>query len=264
MLKRGKSIIFDVYMKRIIKEIQRIGQILKKHYYKINNHDDKEPGHLLAEADLEIHRQLTQSLSKLYPGVPIDSEEDTQKQQNNSNSLIIDPIDGTNNFLCGRPFFAISVALQEKGKIQWGLVYNPLSEELFFADRSQSQAFYNRQSIKTPHYRPLNQSLFVLGMSYDPTKYTRYVNKWQGLLNSVKKCFFETAPALSICNAALGRIQGYIDSDCSRHGQSAASLVLQMAGGSCMDYNLCEYQTETKGGVFLSAHMKNSVLAAIS
>ena len=123
----------------------------------------KGPGDFVSSADKRTEKIIIEELLKAYPDYGILSEESGQlNEKNTTNRWIIDPIDGTSNFLNGIPHFAISIGYEEDKKIKNGLIYDPIKNELFFAEVG-SGAFLNNSRIRVSKKRNLKQSLIGTG-----------------------------------------------------------------------------------------------------
>ena len=108
----------------------------------------KGPNDFVSNADLKAEKIIIEELKKARPYYSIISEEDgSEKNKDKNNTWIIDPIDGTTNFLHGIPHFAISIALKSEDEIVSGLIYDPIKDEMFYAERDNG-AFFNNQRIR--------------------------------------------------------------------------------------------------------------------
>ena len=107
----------------------------------------KGPTDFVTNADLKVEKIIIEELEKARPNYSYISEErGVKKNKDNDNTWIIDPIDGTVNFLHGIPHFAISIGLKSKNEIISGLIYDPIKDEMFFAEKNNG-AFFNNQRI---------------------------------------------------------------------------------------------------------------------
>jgi len=107
----------------------------------------KGPSDFVSNADLKAEKIIIEELKKARPYYSIISEEDgSEKNKDKNNTWIIDPIDGTTNFLHGIPHFAISIALKSNDEIVSGLIYDPIKDEMFYAEKDNG-AFFNNQII---------------------------------------------------------------------------------------------------------------------
>jgi myo-inositol-1(or 4)-monophosphatase len=119
----------------------------------------KGPGDFVTAADKKCERVLREELSRARPGYGILGEEEGEaKGSDPDHRFIIDPIDGTSNFMHGLPLFAVTVALERKGEIVCGVTYNPISDELFHAERGQG-AFMNNKRMRVAARRNLFAAL---------------------------------------------------------------------------------------------------------
>ena len=113
----------------------------------------KGPTDFVSNADLKAEKIIIEELKKARPYYSIISEEDgSEKNKDKNNTWIIDPIDGTTNFLHGIPHFAISIALKSNDEIVSGLIYDPIKDEMFYAEKDNG-AFFNNQRIRVSKKR---------------------------------------------------------------------------------------------------------------
>ena len=233
-------------MKRIIRDA---GTVLKKRYFETAGYRTKEKYHLLSDTDLEMNEYLTERISKAYPGYNIISEE-IENIFEYDKAVIVDPIDGTANYITGMPYFTISVAVVEDGAVAEGHVYNPVSREYYYSRSGMNRSYLNGNEIRVSAPAGIEDAVAALGCSYRKEKIEICVRDWDHLLSKTKKTVFRIAPAQTICNVARGRLDLFIDGGCSVFGQSAASLILRNAGGAMMNYDMSEYSFSKKGGIF--------------
>ena len=113
----------------------------------------KGPSDFVSNADLKAEKIIIEELKKARPHYSIISEEDgSEVNKDKNNTWIIDPIDGTTNFLHGVPHFAISIALKSENEIVSGLIYDPIKDEMFYAEK-ENGAFFNNQRIRVSKKR---------------------------------------------------------------------------------------------------------------
>ena len=123
----------------------------------------KGPTDFVSNADLKAEKIIIEELKKARPYYSIISEEDgSEKNKDKNNTWIIDPIDGTTNFLHGIPHFAISIALKSNDEIVSGLIYDPIKDEMFYAEKDNG-AFFNNQRIRVSKKKEINSCLFATG-----------------------------------------------------------------------------------------------------
>ncbi|MBN1649210.1 MAG: hypothetical protein JW874_14325 [Spirochaetales bacterium] len=234
-------------MKRLILQS---GKILREAFSRSQNFTDKERGHLLSEFDLKIHELFVNHIQKKHPDEAILSEEGMAGDPNAQTYWVLDPIDGTTCFIFGEPYFAISLARVHDNEVVEAHVYNPVSDEYYFSDSLLGKSFLNDRPISVSGTDTINEALCTFGYSTNMDAINSYYQDWKYIFDCCRKGLAWVSPALSICNVARGRVDMFIDSGCSMHGQAAASLILKNAGGSMYNYNKSEYDFRSKGGIF--------------
>ncbi|MDC0447946.1 inositol monophosphatase [Candidatus Pelagibacter sp.] len=177
----------------------------------------KGPSDFVSNADLKAEKIIIEELKKARPYYSIISEEDgSEKNKDKNNTWIIDPIDGTTNFLHGIPHFAISIALKSNDEIVSGLIYDPIKDEMFYAEKDNG-AFFNNQRIRVSKKKEINNCLFATGG------------------NSKDKIDLPTrrsgSAALDIAYVASGRYDGYFQNDLNLWDIAAGIIILKEAGG---------------------------------
>ena len=184
----------------------------------------KGPSDFVSNADLKAEKIIIEELKKARPYYSIISEEDgSEKNKDKNNTWIIDPIDGTTNFLHGIPHFAISIALKSNDEIVSGLIYDPIKDEMFYAEKDNG-AFFNNQRIRVSKKKEINNCLFATGG------------------NSKDKIDLPTrrsgSAALDIAYVASGRYDGYFQNDLNLWDIAAGIIILKEAGGMINEIDL--------------------------
>ena len=186
----------------------------------------KGPSDFVSNADTKSEKIIIEELKKAKPNYSILSEEDgSENNKDNKNVWIIDPIDGTTNFLHGIPHFAISIALKSNDEIVSGLIYDPIKDEMFYAEK-ENGAFFNNQRIRVSKKRELNKCLFATGGSF----------KDQIDLPSRKS----GSAALDIAYVAAGRYDGYFQNNLNLWDIAAGIIILKEAGGMINEIDLSQ------------------------
>jgi len=177
----------------------------------------KGPNDFVSNADLKAEKIIIDELKKARPYYSIISEEDgSEKNKDKNNTWIIDPIDGTTNFLHGIPHFAISIALKSNDEIVSGLIYDPIKDEMFYAEKDNG-AFFNNQRIRVSKKRELNSCLFATG-GHSKNKIDLPIRR-------------SGSAALDIAYVASGRYDGYFQNDLNLWDIAAGIIILKEAGG---------------------------------
>ena len=232
----------------MIKEIiSNAGKELRKHYCNLNGSISKERFHLVTESDLVIEKLIIGELKKHYLDCSIYSEEIGAIAGDRNFRWIIDPIDGTADFVFGVPYFAISMCLEINGKVCEGYVYNPISDEMYYSKADEGKSYLNDKEIRVSEIKDINDSLIAFGFSVNYGNIERYYQEWNHIFENCKKGMPLITPALTICNVARGRIEAFIDFGSSMEGHSAAALILENAGGQVFNYDFSEWDYKKNG-----------------
>ena len=177
----------------------------------------KGPLDFVTNSDIKVEKIIIEELKKARPNYSIVSEENgTEINKDQNNTWIIDPIDGTINFLHGIPHFAISIALKSNNEIVSGLIFDPIKNEMFFAEK-ENGAFFNNHRIRVSKKNELNNCLFVTGGKIQ-----------QDLDLSYRK---SGSAALDMAYVAAGRYDGYFQHDLNIWDIAAGIIIIKEAGG---------------------------------
>jgi myo-inositol-1(or 4)-monophosphatase len=186
----------------------------------------KGPTDFVSNADLKAEKIIIEELKKARPEYSIISEEDgSESNKDKKNTWIIDPIDGTTNFLHGVPHFAISIALQHENEIISGLIYDPIKDEMFYAEKDNG-SFFNNQRIRVSKKKDINVCLFATG-----GKYKNEIDL------PIRK---SGSAALDMAYVAAGRYDGYFQNDLNLWDIAAGIIILKEAGGLINEIDLSQ------------------------
>ena len=203
----------------MIKASEKASKILIRDFGEIEKLQvsKKGPSDFVTNSDLKAEKIIIEELKKARPNYSIISEENgTEKNKDKNNTWIIDPIDGTVNFLHGIPHFAISIALKSNDEIVSGLVFDPIKNEMFFAEK-ENGAFFNNQRIRVSKKNELNNCLFVTGGK---------IKQEPDLSYRKSGC-----AALDMAYVAAGRYDGYFQNNLNLWDIAAGIILIKEAGG---------------------------------
>ncbi len=198
----------------------------------------KGPGDFVTLSDKKAEDLLVKELSKARPEYSILTEESGEiKNGNGEFRWIIDPIDGTINFLHGIPHFAISLALEEKGEITCGVIFDPIKNELFSAEKGRG-SFLNNQRIRVSSRAKLKDSiLFTGGPKYKSSKSEEIFKEYQKLSNTTFAPIRKYGSAsLDMAYVAAGRCEGFWQRDLNYWDIAAGIIIVKEAGGFVVDF----------------------------
>ena len=214
----------------MIKASEKASKILIKDFGEIEKLQvsKKGPYDFVTNSDLKTEQIIIDELKKAKPNYSILSEEKgiLENNKDENNTWIIDPIDGTINYLHGIPHFAISIALKSYDQIIAGLIYDPIKDEMFYAEKNNG-AYFNNQRIKVSKKNKIEDCLFVAGS---------HINYDNELLIRNSGC-----AALDMAYVASGRYDGYFQKNINLWDIAAGIIIVKEAGGILNDIQLIKY-----------------------
>jgi myo-inositol-1(or 4)-monophosphatase len=227
-----------------IRAIRSAGSVALYHFDRRDqlNVREKGPGDLVSDADLLVEKEIMFHLRKGYPQWDIISEESSGRQRNSGRlrsewQWIIDPIDGTSNFLHGQPHFSIVIALAKGDDIFGGLIYQPILNELFLAEKGRG-AYLNNRRIRISPCRHFRQALLVSGFPlHRPERLPAQLEAFNRILTECDGVRSSGSAALDLAYTAAGRYDGCWESGLSIWDMAAGSLLMREAGGLTSDFN---------------------------
>ncbi|MBF0434733.1 MAG: inositol monophosphatase [Magnetococcales bacterium] len=191
----------------------------------------------VTEADTTVEKEVIRQLYKAYPNYGILAEESSRKQAQSGWRWIIDPIDGTTNFIHGLPHFAISIALANDNEIHAAVVFNPATDELFTAERGRG-AFLNGQRLRVTRSNRLDQSLLATGFPIsNPERTRKHMPIVSALLVPSRGIRRLGSAALDLAFVASGRYDGYWEPGLNPWDIAAGVLLVLEAGGLVTDFD---------------------------
>lgn len=221
-----------------IKIVTETADFLRTELGKVQTGDieTKSLNSLVSYVDKTAERQLVSKLSTLLPDAVFLTEEETVEQKKGEYRWIIDPLDGTTNFLHQVPMFAVSVALQHHDQTVLGVVYEVNRSECFYAWKGGG-AFLNGRPIKVSDTQTLSESLLATGFPYYDFKWIDpYLNTFRHFIQNtrgVRRC---GAAAVDLAYVAAGRFDGFYEYSLSAWDMAAGVIIIQEAGGQVTDF----------------------------
>ena len=192
----------------------------------------KGPGDFVTSADIRTQKIIIEELIKAKPDWSFLAEEKSdQTSQQSKNRFIIDPIDGTTNFLHGNPNFAISIAAEIEGRLEAGIVYCPIYDELFFAERGKG-AYLNDRRLRIAKRNRLSEALVVTGIPHlGRGNIEKFINEIKQIMPEVSGIRRSGSAALDIAWVAAGRYDAYWEKGLSLWDIAAGIVIIREAGG---------------------------------
>ena len=219
------------------------GKILSKHFGNIKTINKKSSYvDLVTKADLKSENLLVRCIQKKFPKHNIITEESDLKENKSDFRWVLDPLDGTTNFVHNLPIFAVSIGLQYRKKTILGVVYNPAADKMFYASKNNN-SYLNGNLINISSSKTLSDSLIVTGFPYLKD------DKWDKSFDIFKDIYSQTrgvrrlgAAALDLCFVAMGRFEAFYEFNLKPWDICAGAIIAKEAGASVTDWNNKPYQ----------------------
>ena len=214
------------------------GRILLRHFDHLDRLTvaTKQRSDFVSEADVQAEREIIQILRRTYPSHGILAEESGEQPGSDDYQWIIDPLDGTTNFLHGIPHFAVSIAFRHKNRLEAALVYDLIRQEMFVASRGES-AQMNDRRIRVGGVATLEQALLGTGFPFrHPQHQVAYLSFFNALMGRCLEIRRAGAASLDLAYVAAGRLDGYWELGLKPWDTAGGTLLVMEAGGLVSDF----------------------------
>jgi len=219
-----------------VRAARSAGKILMRYFDRLETLTivDKGRNDFVSEVDRAAEQEIIAVLRKAYPAHGILAEE-TGRHDGNDFQWIIDPLDGTTNYLHGFPQFSISIAMQHRGQLQSAVVYDPLRDEMFTASRGNG-ALLNGRRLRVSEQKTLAGALIGTGIPFrDQTYLDAYLGMMKAMVKDTAGIRRPGSAALDLAYVAAGRTDGFWELGLSSWDMAAGILLVREAGGTVTD-----------------------------
>jgi myo-inositol-1(or 4)-monophosphatase len=221
-----------------VRAARSAGNVIVRHIDRLDSLtvQTKDRNDFVTEVDRQAEQAIISTLRKAYPNHGILAEE-SGADGGDEFQWIIDPLDGTTNYLHGFPQYAVSIALRQRGRLEQGLVYNPLSQELFTATRGGG-AFLNERRIRVSNRKGLEGALLGTGFPFKAQQHLdTYLDMFRALFPMSAGIRRAGSASLDLAFVAAGRLDGFWEIGLSIWDMAAGVLLVQEAGGLSGDFS---------------------------
>jgi len=223
-----------------IKAARRAGQFIVRYLDRLEQVSVEKKGRrdFVSEIDRMAEQDIIDTIHHAYPSHSILAEESgsTEGETKEEFEWVIDPLDGTTNFLHGHPHFCVSLGVRKNGVVHHAIIFDPLRDELFTATRSKG-AQLNGRRMRTSGKSSLDEALVASGFPLrDLTKLDPSMRILRAVLPKVSDVKVSGSAALDLAYVACGRLDGYWESGLKAWDMAAGSLLVREAGGLTADY----------------------------
>jgi len=217
----------------MVEAVTKAGRSLTRDFNELENLQVsmKGPGDFVSQADLKAEKTLRGALNKARPGYSFLMEEGGEIDTGSEHRWIIDPLDGTTNFLHSHPFFAVSLGLERAGELIAGVIYDPVAEELFTAEKGRG-AFVNDRRMRVAARKKMDECLIATGIpALNKLEHGIALFEQRNLMSQVTGIRATGSAALSLAYVAAGRFDGYWEAGLNPWDVAAGMLMVREAGG---------------------------------
>lgn len=226
--------------------------------------ESKGKNDFVTNVDIASEEAIIETIRKSYPDHTIIGEESgLLKGKDDDFQWIIDPLDGTTNFVKGIPHFAVSIALKVKGKLDQAVIYDPIRGELFTASRGKG-AQLNNFRIRVKQHKELNGTILATGFPFKHKQHTdAYLNMFKSLFGKTADMRRGGSAALDLAYVAAGRVDGYFEIGLKPWDTAAGELLVIEAGGLVTDFTGGHNHTVSGNIVAASPRLAKEILKDI-
>ena len=219
---------------------------MKQHFGRLDRIEKKGAIDLVTVADVESEKAIVKEIRSVFPDHAVLAEESGLLDGQTNNCWIIDPLDGTTNFAHNLPIFSISIAFSHHQDTKVGIVFNPISGELFSATKG-SGAELNHRSVHVSPTPTLEESLLVTGFPYNlKLSINELMQRFQDTLCACQGIRRLGTAALDLCYVACGRFDGFWEENLKPWDTAAGALIVNEAGGRVTDFTDRPFDLEGK------------------
>ncbi len=239
----------------------KAGAYVSKNTGKIKNVRYKGEINIVTNVDKKAEKIAVGAIRRVFPGHNFLCEEGKYAKKNSNFTWIIDPLDGTTNYLHGFPFFCVSVALADRGSVIAGAVYDPIRCELFHAERGRG-AFLNKKKIHVSKAKNLKKSLLATGFAYNVKRARKNnVDNFVKFMKSAQAVRRAGAAALDLCYVACGRLDGFWELFLKPWDTAAGLLIIEEAGGKVTRFDGTRYSVSDKETLASNSKIHSQMVA---
>ena len=228
----------DQILATAIVAAENAGAKIKEYFYNFNSVvvEHKGRNDYVSKVDKEAEQIIIDTILSNFPEHDILAEESGVQKRDSDFEWIIDPLDGTTNFLHQFPHFAVSIAVAVKGELRYGVIYNPMNNELFYAQHGQG-AFLNHQPISVSHHTTLENALVCTGFPYYAFDYMDdYMKGLAAFMENTAGVRRPGSAAMDLAYVACGRVEGYWEFNLKPWDIAAGAVIVREAGGLATDF----------------------------
>lgn len=234
----------DYHIDSVLQFAREGGALALNYYQRLDELEitSKSRNDLVSNADREVEMLLRVSIARKFPNDGILGEEYGHEPGVSGTTWVIDPIDGTANFLRGRPHWCVSIACVEGEQITAGCIYDPVHDEIYLASNNSSST-RNGKPIRVTDVNEIG--LATVGIGLEPDKGgNSSLSMFTPIVEAGARLYSNSSGALSLAYVADGRLEAYLETHMNSWDFMAGALIVRQAGGALQDFNVTAALTE--------------------
>ena len=236
------------------------GKILSGLFGHVKNIIKKGEIDLVTEADYQAEKTLIETIRRYFPQDNILAEEAGEHEQSSNRTWIIDPLDGTTNFVHGFPFFAVSIGLEIAGEMVVGVILNPFMNERFEATKGKG-AFLNHKPIVVSRTKHLKDALLATGFPYNiREKHEEVLDRFKKMVIAAQGIRRPGSAALDMCYVAAGKLDGFWEQGLKPWDTAAGIIIVKEAGGKLSTFQGTHYTPYEKSIVAANPFVHTQII----
>ncbi|MGC1402319.1 MAG: inositol monophosphatase family protein [Thermodesulfobacteriota bacterium] len=254
----------DLSFQLAMEAVLAAGKILKQGFHKKKPYQKKGAIDLVTEWDFKSQETILAILKSHFPDADYLVEESGSERRPSPYCWVLDPLDGTTNFVHGFPFFCVSLALGYENVPLLGIVYNPELKETYWALKGQG-AFFNGRPLRVSPLTKVSQSLLATGFPYNIKKtHGQIIERFERVITRAQGVRRPGSAALDLCWVAKGVIDGFWEQYLKPWDTAAGLLLVEEAGGKVTDFAGHPYHIEKKQILATNGRIHQEMVSLLS
>ncbi len=255
-----KPSVINIFEKAALKA----GKILVRDFGEIENLQiqSKSIGDFVTNSDIKVEKNLIETLKYYYPNYTYITEE-SGTIKGDENTIIIDPIDGTSNFIHGIPHVSIVISKMVNGSITDGIIYNPILNEFFWSSKGKG-SWCNNRRLRVSNRSKMSDCLIGTGVPFGDSMYDEYKSEIEQVAKITAGIRRLGSAGLDLAYVAAGKLDGFWEKDLNLWDISAGTLLITEAGGKITGFNNEEWNINKRDIVASNSLIHNKLLEKLS
>lgn len=242
-----------------LKAARSAGDILKRNYLTQFHFEGKGKHDVVTDTDRQSENLILSILQECFPEHTYVTEESGTIQTSSEYCWYIDPLDGTSHFITGNPYFSVSIALAFRSEVILGVIYNPVIDELYSAEKGKG-VYLNGVAIGVNSKKNLEDAIIATAYSAIEEEMKQGLETIEKLALKSRKVLINFSPAMDLCNLARGRLDGVVTRGTTPEDHAAGSLMVIEAGGKVENFDNDQWDVSEKGIIASNGFLHSQIV----